>query len=100
MSTVRLEVMPWLSRYLAGQSTGRVILERKVGHETTVRKLLEQVTSENRELEPVLFNATTGQLGGHICLILNGRLVELTGGMETKLRPGDTVLLMPGLSGG
>jgi len=100
MSTVRLEVMPWLSRYLAGQGTGRVILERKVGNETTIRNLLEELTSENCELGPVLFDATTGQLGGHICLILNGRLVELAGGMETKLRPGDTVLLMPGISGG
>jgi molybdopterin converting factor small subunit len=100
MSTVRLEVMPWLSRYLVGQGTGRVILERVVGHETTIRQLLEEVTSENHELGPVLFDATTGQLGGHICLILNGRLMELAGGMETRLRPDDTVLLMPGISGG
>jgi len=39
-------------------------------------------------------------LAGHISLILNGTFLELSGGLEARLKPGDTVRLMLGFSGG
>ena len=100
MSSVHLEILPWLSRYFAPERSGRVILEMELGDGTTVRDLLEELAAQDQEFRQVLFNPNTGRLAGHIALILNGRLVELAGGLEAKLRPGDTVQLMPGFSGG
>ena len=100
MSRVHLEVMPWLSRYLDAERYGRVVLEREVSDEATVRDLLEEMTSQNHEFKKVLFNAKTGRLAGYIAVILNGRFLELTGGLETKLKAGDTIRVMPGFSGG
>jgi molybdopterin converting factor small subunit len=100
MSRVQVEVMPWLSRYFAAEGYGRVILEREVSDGATVRELLEEITTQNQEFKDVLFNTKTGKLAGHVGLILNGRFLELAGGMETQLKPGDTLRLMPGFTGG
>ena len=100
MSSVRLEVMPWLSRYFGAERSGQVVLEREVSDGATVRDLLEEIASQNQEFNEVLFDAKTGSLAGHISVILNGRFLELAGGLEAKLRPGDTIRLMPAFSGG
>ena len=100
MGSVHLEVLPWLSRYIAGEHSGRAVLEVEVNDGATVRDLLEEIASQNQEFQDVLFDAKTGRLAGHIALILNGRLVELAGGLEATLSPGDTIQLMPGFSGG
>lgn len=100
MSSVCLEIMPWLSHYLAAGRPGRVILEREVDDGTTVKDLLEEIASQNQAFKEVLFDARTGRLAGHVSLILNGRFLELAGGLEARLRPGDTIRLMPGFSGG
>jgi molybdopterin converting factor small subunit len=77
-----------------------VTLEREIDDGTTVKDLLEDIASQNQAFKEVLFDAKTGRLAGHISLILNGRFLELAGGLEAQLRPGDTIRLMPGFSGG
>ena len=100
MGSVRLEILPWLSRYVTAEHAGRTVLEVEVKDGGTVRDLLEEITSQNQEFKDVIFDAKTKRLAGHIALILNGRLVELAGGLEATLSPGDTIQLMPGFSGG
>jgi len=100
MGSVRLEIMPGLSRYFATERLGRLVLEKEVSDSATVRDLLEEIASQNREFKEALFNARTGNLAGHISLILNGTFLELSGGLEARLKPGDTVRLMLGFSGG
>lgn len=100
MSHVRLEVLPWLTRYFGTEQSGRVVLEKELSDGTTVSDLLEDVTSQNQELKQVLFDTQTGRLTGYVTLILNGRLLELAGGLEAELEPGDTLRLMPTLAGG
>lgn len=100
MSRVRLEVMPWLNRYFGTERSQRVVLESEVNEGATVRDLLERISSGNQELRQVLFDARTGRLSVHITLTLNGRFVELSGGLEARLRPGDTIRIMPALGGG
>ena len=100
MSTVRLEILPWLSRYFAAGFSGLLVLDREVSEGATVRDFLEEITSQNREFKNGPFNARTGKLAGHLNLILNGRFLELSGGLEAKLKPGDTIRLMLGFSCG
>ena len=100
MFSVRLEIMPGLSRYFAAGSSGLLVLEREVRKGATVRDLLDEVTSQSREFKSSPFNARTGQLAGHLSVILNGRFLELSGGLEAELKPGDTIRFMLGFSGG
>jgi molybdopterin converting factor small subunit len=100
MSCVRLEVMPGLSRAFGSEGPGPFVLEREIDDGATVRDLLEEIAAQNREVKEALFDARTGRLAGHISAILNGRFLELAGGLDTKLKAGDTLRLMFIPSGG
>lgn len=97
---VQLEILPWLNRYYAGGQTGRVTLELALSDGATIRELLEAASADDPQFKEMLWNARTGRVAGHIAVILNGRFVELAGGLDARLAPGDTVQLMPGFSGG
>ena len=97
---VRVELMSWLSRYFGAERSGSVVIEREVADGATVKDLLEELSSDNEEFRDILFDSSTGRLGGYMTVALNGRLLELAGGLETKLKPGDTILLMAAIAGG
>lgn len=96
---VHVEILPWLSHYLATEHSGRLTLTKEVREGMTVREFLETLASDNQPFRGLIFE-DSGRLAGYILLLLNGRLIELAGGMEAELRPGDTLRLMPGYSGG
>jgi molybdopterin synthase sulfur carrier subunit len=100
MSCVRLEVMPWLGRYFDAERLGAVILEKDVVDGTTVGDLMKEMASQNEEFGRVLFDERSGRLAPHIRVILNGRVLELAGGLEAKLKDGDTIRLVAGIGGG
>lgn len=92
MGNVSLEIMPWISRYFASGGHGRLVMERKVEDGTTIRDLLEEITEDEREVREIFFETGTGRLVGYIALVLNERFVELSGGLDTELKPGDSLL--------
>jgi len=51
----------------------------QVSGSATVRDLLEEIASQNREFKEALFNPETGDVAVHISLILNGSFLELSG---------------------
>ena len=100
MTSVRPEIKPWLSRCFHPEWYGRAIVEKEVADGTTVRDLLEEIASWNRELREVHFDTERDRLAGHIALVLNARFLELSGERNTRPNPGDTMRLMSGFSGG
>jgi molybdopterin converting factor small subunit len=99
MDTIRLEILPWLSRAFDGEGALRVVLERPVAKGATVRDLLDQLATEHPAFHRTLY-APGGELAVHISILLNNRLYELAGGLEAEVRAGDTVCLLPAFSGG
>ena len=97
---VHVEVLPWLSDHISAQHVGRLTLTQEISQGATARQVLEAMAADNRRFREVVFSAKTGQPAGYIMLLLNGRLIELAGGMEAELKPGDTLRLIPGFSGG
>ncbi len=97
---VQVEILPWLSHRLSAQHLGRLTLTQDVSEGTTVRQVLEVIAAGDQLFRELIFPADTGQLAGYIMLLLNGRLIELAGGMEAEVRSGDTLRLIPGFSGG
>ncbi len=100
MRRVRLEVMPWLSGYLVDGCSGPVILDRHVADGTKVKDLLCEIVSQKRELARVLFDGSKESLAGHVVATLNGRILELAGGLDVALQDGDVLRLMAGIVGG
>jgi molybdopterin converting factor small subunit len=99
MGTIRLEILPWLSRLFDGEGTTRVVLERPVAEGTTVRDLLDQLVAEHPSFGRTLYDPD-GRLAVHISITVNDRLYELAGGLAAEVRAGDTVRLLPAFSGG
>ncbi len=100
MEGVRLEIFPWLSRYLGEADDRRAVLDHEVGEGTTVGDVLTELASRNEAFGAVLFDGCSGRLAGHISVILNGHFLEVKGGLEAPVRSGDTVRIFPGYSGG
>ena len=100
MEGVRLEIFPWLSRYLGEADDRRAVIEREISEGTTVGDVLAELASRNQALGAVLFGDGSGRLAGHISVILNGHFLEVKGGLEAPVRRGDIVRVFPGYSGG
>ena len=97
---VRVEVMSWLRRYFDAEGSERVVMEKWVPDGMSVRELVEEIAARNRALGELLFDPETGRWTGHVSLILNGRFLELSGGLEARLRDGDVLRVMPVFAGG
>jgi molybdopterin converting factor small subunit len=100
MGHMYVEIMPWFSRYFAAEHTGRLVLTMEVGDGITVRELLDEISADNRPFRELAYDPDSHQLAGYVMLLLNGRLLELAGGMEARLKAGDTIRILPGFSGG
>jgi molybdopterin converting factor small subunit len=99
MSTIRLEILPWLSRPFDGEGATRAVLQWELAAGTTVRDLLDQLAEQHPPFARTLYD-DRGQVATHVSIIVNNRLYELAGGLATELQPGDTVCLLPAFSGG
>jgi len=97
---IRVEIVPWLTE-LAGEShSRRLIIQEELGGEGTVREVLAGLGRRYPALGRVLLDAETGGVGGHVSIIVNDKLLDLAGGLEAKLKEGDTLVLLPAFQGG
>jgi molybdopterin converting factor small subunit len=99
MNVIRLEILPWLSQAFDGTGAARVVLEREVAEGTTVCDLLDRLAVDHPSLRCILYDSD-GKLAAYISIIINNRLFELSGGLDTELNAGDRVRLLPAFSGG
>lgn len=70
-------------------------------HVGTVRELGEQLCSRyGSKFRGEFFSPGGDQLGERVIVMVNGRRVEFLGGLETPLKPSDTVQIFPVVAGG
>lgn len=82
------------------QITGRKTLEFALPAGTTVRRLIQEVTSRYPAMRPMLLTET-GELHGHVHVFINGRDAPyLKIALETMLASDDTVDIFPATGGG
>lgn len=100
MGKLRLEVYPWLTNTLGAESLNPIILEEEIAEGETVKDLLNRMAPRYPRFVEAIFNTKTQQLTGVVSLFYNGRMLELLGGVETRLSPETTLTLMPPWEGG
>jgi molybdopterin converting factor small subunit len=98
--TVRLEYYSWLAKELAGADESGTTVELPLPAAGTVRALLEGLAAESEPFRRLVYDVEGKRLREYATLIVNGRVIELAGGLDARLRPGDELLLLPGFSGG
>lgn len=96
---VRLEYYSWLAKELAGDERGKTV-ELSLSGDHTVRSLLERLARESGDFERLVYDLAGQRIREYAALIVNGRAIELAGGLEARLHDGDHLLLLPGFSGG
>ena len=99
LPTVRVEVLSWIARGLGGQREDKAVWEEPIREGQTLGELMDELAARFPRFGE-FYDPTTRTLQEHVELVLNGRLYDLAGGFEAPLRPGDTVMLFPGFSGG
>jgi molybdopterin converting factor small subunit len=100
MSTVTLEYYSWLAKELIGAGESGATVELPLPLEGTVRALLAELASESPKFAELVYDLQDERLREYATLIVNGRVIELAGGLDSRLKPGDHLLLLPGFSGG
>ncbi|MFH1382225.1 MAG: MoaD/ThiS family protein [Chloroflexota bacterium] len=102
MSTgkVRVEIRPWLSDGLSPNGSGAVVLEEQIEKGATVSGLLTRLAAEHKALGKVLFEPDGRQLNGEVCIVVDGRLLQLPGELDKGLKDGTTITLLPVIDGG
>lgn len=98
--TVRLEYYSWLAREILGADERGTVVEVPLPADRTVRSLLAQLAAQSEAFQRLVYDVEGDRLREYATLIVNGRVVELIGGLDAKLQPGDHLLLLPGFSGG
>ncbi len=97
---VVLECYSWLCREL-GMATGdRGKVEVRFAPGETIQLVLDRLAAESEPFARHVFDRDLGRVKESVALLLNGRHVDLVGGIETALQPGDELLLLPGFAGG
>lgn len=105
--TITLEYYSWLRKELGmahdepkSGGEGSTITSIPLQNGATVRSLLQAKAAESDSFQRLVYDLEGQRLREYVTLIVNGRVIELVGGLDRKLEPGDALLLIPGFSGG
>jgi molybdopterin converting factor small subunit len=98
--TVSLEYYSWIATQLKGAAERGTTDHLAIDDGTTVRDLLGRLADESPKFAELVYDRADDRLKEYAALILNGQTIELAGGLDRTLEPGDQLLLLPGFSGG
>lgn len=98
--TIRLEYYSWLAKELIGAGEQGATVELPLPDDGTVRSLLAGLATDSPKFAELVYDSAGRRLREYATLIVNGRVVELAGGLDARLEAGDHLLLLPGFSGG
>lgn len=79
---------------------GSIIVERTTWEDATIGDLMRKLGSEKQTFGETMFDTKTGKLNGNVIIVLNDRLVDALNGLETNIKDGDTIKLLPVMAGG
>ena len=77
------------------EAAGKRELEMKA---TTVREVIDRLASEYPAMKDLFFR--DGELRDYVQIMVNGRHINLLGGVDTELEDDDVVAIFPPVSGG
>ncbi len=98
VGTVQVEVLSWVTKFVGGAGSGRRVFEEPVAPGSTLRSVLQGLTSRYPELDAALWEG--GQLGEHLEVLVNDAVIGITHTIDSPLEPGDRVALLGQFMGG
>ena len=96
---VKVEVLPWLSTAMRPEVTGRIELEHDL-RGATMGDLLAELSAADPAFASVVFDSEKGEMRYPALGVVNEKLLEFVGGLDTRLSEGDRITLMAAYTGG
>jgi molybdopterin converting factor small subunit len=97
---VEVDTVAWVTRYVGGSGSDRIGFDLALEPGDTVRTVLRRLSQRHPELQRALWDAATGELGEHIEVVVNGAILGVRHGLDSKLKDGDRILLFGQYMGG
>jgi molybdopterin converting factor small subunit len=97
---VQIDTVAWVTRYVGGNGSDRIGFELALVPGDTVRTALRRLAQRYPELQRALWDATSGELGEHIEVVVNGAILGVRHGLDSELKDGDRILLFGQYMGG
>jgi molybdopterin converting factor small subunit len=85
---------------VGGNGSNRVSFDLAIQPGETVRTTLHQLSGRFPQLQYALWDPESGELGEHIEVVVNGAILGVRHGLDSKLRDGDRILLFGQYMGG
>ncbi len=97
-ATIPVEVASWVTKFVAGDGTGRRIFEEPFTPGATVRSVLRRLSARYHDLDAALWHGD--ELGEHIEVLVNDAVLGVGHSLDSALRPGDRITLLGQYMGG
>jgi molybdopterin converting factor small subunit len=97
-STVTVELTSWATKFVGGDGTGRKLFEEPYHPGATVRSVLQGLTARYPELAAHVWNGR--ELGEHLEVLVNDAVLNIEHTIDSDVKPGDTIGLLPQFTGG
>lgn len=97
---VQIEVVSWITRFVGGDGTRRLLFDEPIAAGDTIRTVLRRLSSRFPQLEEALWNRQSGDLGEHIEVLVNDAALGVTHSLESAVKEGDRITLLGQYMGG
>jgi molybdopterin converting factor small subunit len=100
MGRVKLVIRPWLSHVLDATGPEPLLLEKEIKEGATLGSFLKEIAASHPAFAEAVFDAEGKNLSGRISIVLNDHILGLGQDLEGYVKDGDTIMLLPTISGG
>ena len=100
MATITLEALPWVTNYLGGTDSRRILRTHEIDEGETVTAFIRRLVDEYPRFGEVALDPESGGLGEYLTVVLNDRLLEIYDDPDPVLKPGDRLTLVASFIGG
>ena len=97
---VRIEVFAWLTRYVGGDGGGRMYFTEEFEAGETLLMVVRRLTRRFPDLDHVLWDVESGQVGASVEIIVNDAFMGIAHTLNSEVKDGDMITLLPAWDGG
>jgi molybdopterin converting factor small subunit len=98
--TVRVEIVPWLTRHFGTAGASNLILEEEVAGALSLGDFLTALARKYPAVGTVILDLDAGQLFEHVSVVRNDTVLGSATVLEERIEAGDSLVLLPAFSGG
>jgi molybdopterin converting factor small subunit len=100
MIQIEIQFFAWQEMVLGRNEEAPVTLKELLNENATFEDLIDHLSRKHPALQGALLDPVSQRLHDNVIVSLNDVFLDIVGGIETHLKDGDRVKIMPFLGGG